>query len=74
MAVDSGVATQDDPVSSWLCTFCGCDNAPEHCDGEADADHVGVDVEFPNCDPGVVCVCGCEDCNPSVCRNCGKDL
>ncbi len=61
-----------DAPGLWSCRSCGADNTPEHCNGEADQDR--FDREFPRCEPGVVCICGCDDCSPSVCRVCGDDL
>jgi hypothetical protein len=38
--------------------------------GEADFDDGGC-FDFPRCDiDHGVCLCSCEDCNPSVCTNC----
>lgn len=67
------MSREDDLVAiGWTCAGCGADNTPEHCIGEAD---LGVDGEDPRCDiDHGYCVCGCGDCNPQTCRECGDDL
>ncbi len=67
------MAEVDTGRSLWACRSCGTDNEPEHCMGDADLDW----FDDPRCCIDTVvgfCVCGCEECNPTACINCGDDL
>lgn len=60
--------------TAWRCGICATDNSPEHCLGQfAYRDYWGEPLCVIDGESGY-CVCGCEDCNPSVCQSCGNEL